>query len=72
MPTFRYRAASRTSYALAVLELIEYAYRSGAEFDFGPLVLEALLDQGLLVSGSDLEEARAILEKIPGLHLSDE
>jgi len=66
--TVRYFAASRLTYARALLELVTYARDHLFEdFSAGPLDLAALENQGLAVSGSDLTGVQELLEKIPGL-----
>ena len=72
MTTVRYRAASTVSYANAFIALAEYGRGSQAEFDFGPDSLEQLHREGLTVTGPDLEMVTRLLEKVPGLYLSDE
>jgi hypothetical protein len=69
--TLRFRAASRVSYARAVLGLARLA-RSGKDFTFGPVYLPALEDQGLVVSGPDLSWADDFLAQVPGLHRAAE
>jgi len=50
---------------------MEYARYSKDHFEFGPMDLDALEDQGLVVSG-DVSGAVKVLEGIPGLYLTDE
>lgn len=70
--TLRYRAVMSLAYSVALLYLLEYARESGDDFEYGPMSLEALQDQGLVVSGSRLEGVQRVLAEIPGLYLSDE
>jgi hypothetical protein len=67
MSTARYRAASRHSYAQALLVLLRYAREHGDDFEFGPLDLAALEHQGLAVTGPDLTGVRQVLSAVPGL-----
>jgi hypothetical protein len=62
-------ADSTVPYALAVLRLFEHARASRAGYVFGPLEVSAMTDDGLTVSGSDYDLARAaeVLSAIPGL-----
>jgi len=69
--TLRYRAVMRLAYSVALLRLMEYARSGREEFKFGPVDLDALEDQGLVVSGPDLSGVLTILADIPGLYLSD-
>jgi hypothetical protein len=57
---------------VALLLLMEHARESKDKFDFGPMDLDALENQGLVISGPDLAGAQKILADIPGLYLSDE
>jgi hypothetical protein len=70
--TLRYRAAMNIAYAVALLYLLEYARSSREDFEYGPMDLAALHDQGLIVSGSRLDGVQKVLAEIPGLYLSDE
>jgi hypothetical protein len=70
--TLRYRAPMELAYVVALLLLMEYARESDDRFTYGPMSLEALRDQGLLVSGLRLDGVRKVLAEIPGLHLSDD
>ena len=70
--TLRYRAESSIPYAHAIIALSEYARGSGEDFDFGPVMLDALDAQGLTVTGPDLELVKRLLDKVPGLRISDE
>jgi hypothetical protein len=70
--TFRYRAVMQLAYAVALLHLLEYARESRAVFEYGPMSLAALEDQGLTISGPRLAGAQKVLAEIPGLYLSDE
>jgi hypothetical protein len=65
--TARYRAATRYSYARALLELVTYAREHSDDFSFGPLDLSVLEHQGLAVSGPDLAGVTELLGKVPGL-----
>jgi hypothetical protein len=70
--TVRYRAVMQLAYAVALLHLLEYARESREVFEYGPMSLAALEDQGLTISGPRLDGARKVLAEIPGLYLSDE
>lgn len=70
--TIRYRAAMGLAYSVAMLALMEYARSSTENFTFGPMTLEALEDQGLAISGTDLEGVQRVLAGIPGLYISDD
>jgi hypothetical protein len=70
--TLRYRGAMRLAYSLALLLLMEYSRSSKDVFEFGPLNLDALENQGLVLSGPDLAGAQKVLADIPGLYLSGE
>lgn len=70
--TLRYRGAMRLAYSVALLLLMERARESKDVFEFGPMDLDALENQGLVVSGLDLAGVQEILAGIPGLYLSDE
>jgi hypothetical protein len=70
--SFRYRAAMRLGYSVALLLLMEHARTSKDKFSFGPWDLDALEDQGLIISGLELEGARVVLAGIPGLFLSED
>lgn len=65
--TVRYRAASRVSYAAALLALVIYAREHRTDFVFGPMDLAAVERHGIAVSGDRLDGVRAELAKIPGL-----
>jgi hypothetical protein len=60
---------STLSYALAVINLFEYARTHPVSYAYGPLDVASMRDGGLVVSGSpeDLEAAAAVLAQIPGL-----
>lgn len=60
----------RLAYSVALLRLMEYARESQAQFEFGPMSLEALAEQGLMVSG-DVTGVQERLADIPGLFLSE-
>lgn len=70
--TLRYRASMELAYVVALLLLMEYARASDDRFTYEPMCLEALRDQGLLVSGPRLDGVRKVLAEIPGLYLSDD
>ncbi len=70
--SLRYRGAMRLSYSVALLLLMEHSWTSKDVFEFGPMDLDALENEGLVLSGRDLEGARVILAGIPGLFLSEE
>jgi hypothetical protein len=61
----------RLAYSVALLLLMEHAWTSKDKFEFGPWDLDALENEGLVISGSDLEGARVVLAGIPGLYLAD-
>ena len=68
--TRQWFADSSVPYALGVLALFEHAHgHRDADYDFGPLEVASMLEGGLTVSGDErsLEQAAAVLEKIPGL-----
>jgi hypothetical protein len=69
--TVRYRADSSLAYSLACLRLMEHARSSGEDFEFGPLTLEGMREEGLVVTGPDLESVGMVLAGIPGLVESD-
>jgi hypothetical protein len=62
----------KLSYSVALLLLMEYSRSSKDMFEFGPMDLAALENQGLVISGPDLAGAQKVLAGIPGLYLSDE
>jgi hypothetical protein len=70
--SLRYRAAMRLAYSVALLFLIEHARDSKDSYEFGPMNLDALEDQGLVVTGADLAGVQKILADIPGLFLSED
>jgi hypothetical protein len=71
--TVRFRAESRVVYARALLALTEHARTSASEFTFGPLHMAALEEQGLAVTGPDVQAwADDFLAEIPGLHRADD
>jgi hypothetical protein len=69
--TLRYRAVMRLAYSVALLELMEYARESKASFEFGPMNLDALENQGLVISG-DVAGAAKVLAGVEGLFLSED
>ena len=70
--TLRYRAVMSLAYSVALLYLMEYARMSREDFEYGPMDLAALEDQGLTVSGPRLDGVMKALADIPGLYLSEE
>ena len=62
----------RLSYSAALLRLLEYARESREDFEYGPMRLTALDNQGLTVCGPQLDGVRKVLAEIPGLYLSEE
>lgn len=70
--TLRYRAVMNLAYSVALLHLLEYARESREDFEYGPMDLNAIEDQGLTVSGPRLSGVMKVLEGIPGLYLSEE
>jgi hypothetical protein len=70
--TIRYRAVMRLSYSVALLHLLEYARESREEFEYGPMSLAALDNQGLTICGPKLDGVQKVLADIPGLYLSAE
>jgi len=69
----RFRAESRIIYATALVSLTKRARSSDEKFTFGPLDMDALEDQGLLISGPDiLGWADDFLRQVPGLYRSEE
>lgn len=71
--TLRYRSSHDTSYALALVALLDYARKSEAQFVFGPMRLEALRNEGLVVTSQDVsvDDLARILESVPGLFLGE-
>jgi hypothetical protein len=67
--TRRWFADSSVSYALAAIALLEYAREHRVKYVFGPLEVRAMLDGGLVVSGSPdgLAHAVKVLSAVPGL-----
>lgn len=66
--SLRYRAATHISYALALIALVRYArVHPEPDFQFGPLNLEALDKQGLVISGVELSDVSDLMEGIEGL-----
>lgn len=67
--TRRWFGDSTLAYALAVIQLFQYARDHPVGYVYGPLDVASMRDGGLAVSGSegDLEEAAAVLAGIPGL-----
>jgi hypothetical protein len=53
---------------MALVQLVRYS-RANPEPDFlfGPLELSALDEQGLVVSGEDLDGVSEVLSEVPGL-----
>jgi hypothetical protein len=70
--SFRYRAGMRLAYSVALLLLMEHARTSKDKYEFGPWDLDTLENQGLVISGPDLEGPRVVLAGIPGLFLSED
>lgn len=70
--TIRYRAVMRLAYAVAMLNLLEYARESGDDFEYGPMDLDLLEAHGLTVSGPRLEGVQKVLGEIPGIYPSDD
>jgi hypothetical protein len=70
--TLRYRAQTRLPYALALRDLAEYAhFHPDPDFTFGPMTLERMESEGLVISGPGLEGVKALLSSVPGLVESD-
>lgn len=68
MASKRWRAATRASYAIALRDVIIYARaHPEPDFAFGPIDLNALEEQGIVVSGEDLTGVSDVLAKVPGL-----
>lgn len=66
--TIRYYATSRYAYAWTFLRLTELSrIFSGPPFEFGPLTLDGLENQGLVVAGDDLKAVTDLLNKQAGL-----
>jgi hypothetical protein len=66
--TLRYRAQTRLPYALALTALAEYAHlHPDPDFTIGPMDLERVESEGLVISGPDLTGVKARLERVPGL-----
>jgi hypothetical protein len=66
--TLRYRAQTRLPYAMALTALVEYArIHPDPDFTFGPLELDRVENEGLVISGPDLEGIQARLSSVPGL-----
>jgi hypothetical protein len=66
--TVRYRASARIVYALALVALFQHARdHHDPDFAFGPLDLEQLENEGLTVSGPDLQAVRQVMAGVPGL-----
>lgn len=60
--TARFRSQTRYGYSRALLALTELARRhDGPEFSFGPLSLDGLEQQGLVLSGEDITSPLALL-----------
>lgn len=70
--TLRCFAASRFTYAVALEKLTLYARDYPDDFDFGKLDLDALLHQGLTVTGPDLSGVAEMLADVPGLSVEEE
>lgn len=69
--TLRYRGDS-LAYSVALLFLLEHARASADDFSYGPVDLDALDAQGLVVSGPRLDSVAKVLAGIPGLYRSEE
>jgi hypothetical protein len=71
----RFRALTRIPYAQAVAALTRYARASTAEFSYGPLRVDAMENQGLVVSASE-DELASIVDllslQVPGLYAVEE
>jgi hypothetical protein len=66
--TARFRARQRFVYARALLALTELARADTApEFHFGPMNLEGMVRQGLVISGDNIDAPAAVLKADPGL-----
>lgn len=66
--TVRYYATSRYAYAWAIWRLARLArHHKGEPFEFGPLSLDALAEQGLTVAGDDLKPVTDLLDRQAGL-----
>jgi hypothetical protein len=71
--TFRFRAESRVTYALALMALARIARDAAWDFTYGPLNMGAVEEQGLVVSGPDVASwADDFLREVPGLHRAEE
>jgi hypothetical protein len=68
LATIRYRAPSNLSYTMAMVELVKYA-RTHPEppFTFEPLTLDRLENEGLVISGPELDGVSDLLKAVPGL-----
>jgi hypothetical protein len=71
--TFRFRAESRIIYARALVNLLRRARSGDDDFTFGPLMLAALQDQGLVISGPSVSGwVDDFLKQVPGIYRADE
>lgn len=68
MPTLRFRALQRYSYAQTLLALTDLARaHTSPPFEYGPMELSSLERSGLLVTGPDLTSVSQALAKVPGV-----
>lgn len=66
--SIRYHAASRYTYAVAISRLLDLArWQDGPGFQFGPVRLADLEQNGLEVTGTDLSGVSDVLRQVPGL-----
>jgi len=67
--TIRFRAESRITYARALVALTRIARETARDFEYGPLDMAALEDQGLVLTGSGVTEwADDFMGQVPGLY----
>lgn len=70
--TQRWRAEDALSYMLAISKLLYLARDSGEDISLGPAALGAMGECGLVVTGADLSNVRAVLDQVPGLYPSED
>lgn len=62
-----YRTDSTLASCAALVALLQLARTSSEEFSFGPTSWQAIEQQGITVSGTDITAAKHTLAAIPGV-----
>lgn len=71
--TRRFRAENDSAllYNIAMATVVEYARDHEVDFIVGPLDSGKMVEQGLWLSGPDLEGVSDAITRVPGLHETD-